>query len=69
MEPQVARLARKRKSGTDIDIFDASPGRLVDVLRHTENNQADPTSAAMERRILDGLDETSTGSVAAVVAR
>eukprot|EP00571_Detonula_confervacea_P004747 CAMPEP_0172313420 /NCGR_PEP_ID=MMETSP1058-20130122/20161_1 /TAXON_ID=83371 /ORGANISM="Detonula confervacea, Strain CCMP 353" /LENGTH=645 /DNA_ID=CAMNT_0013027065 /DNA_START=55 /DNA_END=1992 /DNA_ORIENTATION=+ len=61
MEPQVARLARKRKSGTDIDIVVATPGRLVDVLRHTENNHGDPKEAALERRILDALDEKSTG--------
>lgn len=61
MEPQVSRLARKRKSSTNIDIVVATPGRLVDVLRHTESNHGDPVEAALERRILDALDEKTNG--------
>lgn len=58
IEPQVARLAKKRKSGKNIDVLVATPGRLVDVLRHCESE--DPLSSALERRILDAFDEKST---------
>jgi len=54
MEAQVSRLAHKRRSGEDIDILVATPGRLVDVLKHKES--ADPTMSALERRLLDALD-------------
>jgi len=60
IEPQVARLARRRKSGMDLDVLVATPGRLIDVLRHADSH--DPTASALERRITDALDDKSLGS-------
>ena len=61
LEPQISRLAKKRNEGTDIDILVATPGRLVDVLKkHKEN--VDPTISALERRIIDALDEKVMGT-------
>ena len=60
IEAQVARLARRRKEGRDVDVLVATPGRLVDVLRRHEHE--DPLAAALERRILDGLDEKAGGA-------
>mmetsp|Transcript_30557 Transcript_30557/g.65468 ORF Transcript_30557/g.65468 Transcript_30557/m.65468 type:complete len:640 (+) Transcript_30557:183-2102(+) len=54
MEPQVSRLAKRRQSGTNVDILVATPGRLNDVLRHKD--KVDPTISAMERRIMDAFD-------------
>eukprot|EP00581_Thalassiosira_minuscula_P027758 CAMPEP_0183751330 /NCGR_PEP_ID=MMETSP0739-20130205/1682_1 /TAXON_ID=385413 /ORGANISM="Thalassiosira miniscula, Strain CCMP1093" /LENGTH=691 /DNA_ID=CAMNT_0025987551 /DNA_START=60 /DNA_END=2135 /DNA_ORIENTATION=- len=58
MEPQVARLARKRRSGENIDVLVATPGRLVDVLKRNGNDD-DPTLSALERRIMDAFDDKS----------
>ena len=58
LEPQITRLAKKRNENTNIDILVATPGRLVDVLtKHNEENDVDPTILALERRIIDALDE------------
>lgn len=57
IEAQVTRLARKSKSKTNIDIVVATPGRLVDVLKR---QNSDPTVSALERRIIDALDEKSS---------
>ena len=58
LEPQITRLAKKRNENTNIDILVATPGRLVDVLtKHNEENDVDPTISALERRIIDALDE------------
>lgn len=57
MEPQVARLARKRREGDNIDILVATPGRLVDVLKRKDDGE--PTMSALERRIMDAFDEKS----------
>jgi len=54
MEPQVSKLAKRRQSGTNVDILVATPGRLNDVLRHKD--KVDPTISAMERRIMDAFD-------------
>ncbi|KAL9189297.1 hypothetical protein ACHAXT_011787 [Thalassiosira profunda] len=60
VEPQVARLAKRRREGTDVDVLVATPGRLVDVLQYGRSGD-DPTLAALERRIVDALDEKATG--------
>ena len=57
IEPQVSQLAKQRKSKTDVDILVATPGRLVDVVRHKERE--DPTISALERRIMDAFDVKS----------
>lgn len=55
VEAQVARLAKRRRSGDDIDILVATPGRLVDVLKNKEN--VEPTMSALERRLINALDD------------
>ena len=60
IEPQVSRLARRRKSGENIEFLIATPGRLVDVLNHKDKNEDDPTLSALERRIMDAFDQKST---------
>ena len=59
MEAQVARLAKKRNSGEDLDVVVATPGRLVDVLKRVDNID-DPILSALERRILDAFDEKNS---------
>ena len=60
MEPQVARLVNKQRSGDNIDVLMATPGRFVDLLQHSDNIDNDPVMLALERRIMDALDEKST---------
>ena len=56
MQPQISALARKRKTGTNIDFLVATPGRLVDILKNQED---DPTMSALEMRILNAFEEKS----------
>ena len=60
MEPQVAQLANKRRSGDNNDVLVLTPGWLVDLLRHNSNVNNDPMILALERRSVDALDEKST---------
>ena len=60
MEPQVARLVNKRRSGDSINVLVATPGRLVDPLRHSNSVDNFIMMSALERRIMDALDEKST---------
>ncbi|KAL7498127.1 hypothetical protein ACHAWT_009651 [Skeletonema menzelii] len=61
IEPQVTRLARRRKDGEIVDFLIATPGRLVDVLKHKDEKDDDPTLSALERRIMDAFDQKSEG--------
>ena len=56
IEPQVSALAKRRKTGTNLDFLVATPGRLVDILKKVED---DPTMSALERRILIAFEEKS----------
>eukprot|EP00956_Cyclotella_meneghiniana_P003154 scaffold3852_cov71-Cyclotella_meneghiniana.AAC.10 len=56
IEPQVSALAKRRKTGTNLDFLVATPGRLVDILKKVED---DPTMSALERRILNAFEEKS----------
>ena len=38
----------------------ATPGRLVDLLQHSDNVYNDPMMSALDRMIMDALDEKST---------
>ena len=59
IDSQVARLARRRKGGQNVDFLIATPGRLVDVLKRKDKLDDDPTLSALERRIMDAFDEKS----------
>lgn len=59
IEPQVSRLASRRKDGENVEFLIATPGRLVDVLTHKEKKDDDPTLSALERRIMDAFDQKS----------
>ncbi len=59
IDSQVARLARRRKGGQNVDFLIATPGRLVDVLKRKDKLDGDPTLSALERRIMDAFDEKS----------
>lgn len=61
IEPQVSRLARRRKDGERLEFLIATPGRLVDVLNHRDKKDDDPTLSALERRIMDAFDQKSEG--------
>ena len=58
VEEQVARLARRRREGVDIDVLVATPGRLRDVLRYGEQaaDSNDVNLSALERRIMEAFD-------------
>lgn len=58
VEEQVARLARRRREGVDLDVLVATPGRLRDVLRYGEQaaDGNDVNLSALERRIMEAFD-------------
>ena len=58
VEEQVARLARRRREGVDIDVLVATPGRLRDVLRYGEQaaDSNEVNLSALERRIMEAFD-------------
>jgi superfamily II DNA/RNA helicase len=65
LEPQIARLADCVLSHTTIDILIATPGRLIDVLTsyHNDGRNLNARDAAMERRLLAAVDNSSDGDV------
>lgn len=60
LKPQISALANRRKMGTTLDFLVATPGRLVDILKHEEE---DPNMSALEMRILKAFEEKSQKSV------
>jgi superfamily II DNA/RNA helicase len=54
IEPQVAALAMRRQMGKTVDFLVATPGRLVDILKHDRD---DPVMAALEKRVMDAFEE------------
>ena len=58
VEEQVARLARRRREGVDIDVLVATPGRLRDVLRYGEQaaDSNEVNLSALERRIMEAFE-------------
>jgi ATP-dependent RNA helicase RhlE len=64
LKPQIATLADYAKNGDTLDILVATPGRLVDVLTYyqSEGGESSAKDAAMERRLLDAMDEKQGGS-------
>lgn len=65
LEPQIARLADCVQYQTTIDILVATPGRLVDVLTkyHNYGTYSNAKDAAMERRLLAAIDNSSDEDV------
>lgn len=60
IQPQVLALAKRRKTGTNLDFLVATPGRLVDILKQEDD---DPEMSALEMRILNAFEEkTQTSS-------
>lgn len=60
LKPQISALANRRKTGTTLDFLVATPGRLVDILKHEDE---DPNMSALEMRILKAFEEKSLKSV------
>lgn len=56
MQPQISALAKRRKTRTNLEFLVATPGRLVDILKHEEE---DPEMSALEMRILNAFEEKS----------
>lgn len=58
LEPQIQSLADCARHKETIDFLVATPGRLVDVLTHYQDEGGDSSAraAAFERRLLDALD-------------
>ena len=65
LEPQIARLADCVRYHTTIDVLVATPGRLIDVLTSYENRgrNSNAKDAAIERRLLAAIDNSSDGDV------
>lgn len=60
LEPQIVQLSNAARDDKTIDVLIATPGRLVDVLTHYDKDEEETTNAAaMERRLLDALDNKS----------
>ena len=56
IQPQISALATRRKTGSNLDFLVATPGRLVDIMKHGED---DPTMSALETRVLNAFAEKS----------
>jgi len=64
LQPQIANLADAQRDGKTIDILVATPGRLVDVLTHYRDGSTNAKDSALERRLLEALDQQgSSGDV------
>jgi superfamily II DNA/RNA helicase len=62
LEPQIVELANAARDEVAIDVLIATPGRLVDVLTYYDNGEEETTNAAaLERRVLDALDNKGKG--------
>ena len=59
IQPQISALAKRRKTGSNLDFLVATPGRLVDIMKHGED---DPTMSALETRVLNAFAEKSQTS-------
>ena len=60
LEPQIVEMANAVRDDMTIDVLIATPGRLVDVLTYYEDTEEEATkAAALERRLLDALDNKS----------
>lgn len=59
LEPQISGLADAARSGETVDVLVATPGRLVDVLTYYHSKEGDTSAqdAALERRLLEALDQ------------
>eukprot|EP00555_Chaetoceros_dichaeta_P002713 CAMPEP_0198250790 /NCGR_PEP_ID=MMETSP1447-20131203/1835_1 /TAXON_ID=420782 /ORGANISM="Chaetoceros dichaeta, Strain CCMP1751" /LENGTH=287 /DNA_ID=CAMNT_0043935669 /DNA_START=295 /DNA_END=1154 /DNA_ORIENTATION=- len=59
LEPQIQTLTRHKNTNRNLDIVVATPGRLVDVLTHSQ--KVDTRDVELERRLLQALDSTVDG--------
>ena len=58
LEPQIVDLANAVKRKQTVDVLVATPGRLVDVLTYyNDDTEGVITDAALERRLLDAMDQ------------
>ena len=57
VEPQIEKLAQRKRQGKTIDIIVATPGRLVDVMLNAEKEN--PQEKELEKRLLAALDGIS----------